>query len=86
MDDGDTSSSSRISPRNKYLLPPPLLLLTKASIGSIQRALLSLENEGAEGFFGEPALELQDFLAHGPDGRGTINILAADRLIQSPKT
>jgi len=60
--------------------------VSKASIGSIQRALLTLENEGAEGFFGEPALELQDFLAHGPDGRGTINILAADRLIQSPKT
>ncbi len=60
--------------------------VSKASVGSIQRALLTLENEGAEGFFGEPALALQDFLTHGADGRGTINILAADRLIQSPKT
>ncbi|MGE0666678.1 MAG: helicase HerA-like domain-containing protein [Sphingomonadales bacterium] len=60
--------------------------VSKASIGSIQRALLTLENEGAEGFFGEPALELRDFITRGPDGRGTINILAADRLIQSPKT
>ncbi len=60
--------------------------VSKASIGSIQRALLTLENEGAEGFFGEPALVLPDFLTQGPDGRGTINILAADRLIQSPRT
>jgi DNA helicase HerA-like ATPase len=60
--------------------------VSKASIGSIQRALLTLENEGAEGFFGEPALELRDLVTHAPDGRGTINILAADKLIQSPKT
>ncbi|MEN3951175.1 helicase HerA-like domain-containing protein [Iodidimonas sp. SYSU 1G8] len=60
--------------------------VSKASVGSIQRALLALENEGAAGFFGEPALDLHDFIGRAPDGRGLINILAADRLIQSPKT
>jgi DNA helicase HerA-like ATPase len=56
------------------------------SIGAIQRRLLTLENEGAEGFFGEPALDLRDFLVRAPDGRGAVNILAADRLVQSPRS
>ena len=59
--------------------------VSSASIGAIQRALLGLEQQGAESFFGEPALNLDDLMQTGPNGCGTINILAADRLIQTPK-
>ncbi len=55
-----------------------------ASVGAIQRRLLVLENQGAAGFFGEPALELADMM-RAPGGRGQVNILAADRLMQSPR-
>ncbi len=55
------------------------------SIGAIQRKLLSLETQGAEKFFGEPALELKDFMQTDLDGRGHINILAADKLMLSPR-
>ncbi|MDE3238791.1 MAG: DUF853 family protein [Paracoccaceae bacterium] len=57
----------------------------QSSIGAIQRALLVLENEGATGFFGEPALDLSDLMRVDPDGRGRVNILAADRLMASPR-
>jgi hypothetical protein len=56
-----------------------------ASIGAIQRQLLTLEAQGADKFFGEPALEISDFLRVDRDGRGVINILAADRLMRSPR-
>ncbi|MEQ1781143.1 MAG: helicase HerA-like domain-containing protein [Hyphomonadaceae bacterium] len=56
-----------------------------ASIGAVQRALLLLEREGAETFFGEPALELTDFMRVGTDGRGLISILDATTLINSPR-
>jgi len=59
--------------------------VTKASIGTIQRALLSLESQGGAMFFGEPALEIDDFIACDDQGRGYINVLAADRLMRSPK-
>lgn len=59
--------------------------ISVASIGAIQRSLLTLEHQGAEHFFGEPALNLEDLMQTGSDGRGVINILAADRLIQTPK-
>jgi DNA helicase HerA-like ATPase len=59
--------------------------VSAASIGAIQRALLTLEQQGAESFFGEPALNLEDLMQIGPGGLGVINILAADRLIQTPK-
>jgi len=59
--------------------------ISGASVGAIQRALLTLENQGAEKFFGEPALNLDDLMPTRQDGRGMINILAADRLMQSPK-
>ena len=55
------------------------------SIGAIQRALLRLEQEGADQFFGEPALELSDLMRTTTDGRGVVNILAADQLILKPK-
>ena len=60
-------------------------LVSAPSIGAIQRALLRLEQEGGEGFFGEPALELADLLRVDPSGRGVINILAAEQLILKPR-
>ena len=60
-------------------------LVSAQSIGAIQRALLRLESEGADQFFGEPALELADLMRTTPDGRGVIGILAAEQLILKPK-
>ena len=59
--------------------------VTKASVGAIQRQLLQLESQGGDKFFGEPALDLHDFIRTDEKGRGYINILAADKLMQSPK-
>jgi DNA helicase HerA-like ATPase len=59
--------------------------ISAASIGAIQRNLLALEQQGADKFFGEPALNLDDFLQTDSSGRGVINILTADKLLQSPK-
>ncbi|MBB5693679.1 helicase HerA-like domain-containing protein [Muricoccus pecuniae] len=59
--------------------------VSKATIGTIQRRLLTLEQQGAEHFFGEPALELTDLMLLTPDGRGSVNILAADKLAASPR-
>ena len=56
-----------------------------ASLSSIQRSLLRLEREGAEQFFGEPALDLLDLMRTATDGRGMVNVLDATRLINSPK-
>ncbi|WP_410001650.1 helicase HerA-like domain-containing protein [Sphingosinicella rhizophila] len=59
--------------------------VTKPSVGAIQRQLLQLESQGGELFFGEPALDINDLLALDDQGRGTINILAADKLMASPR-
>ncbi len=59
--------------------------VTKASVGAILRRLLVLEQQGGEAFFGEPALKLSDMIATDARGRGRINILAAETLMQSPK-
>jgi DNA helicase HerA-like ATPase len=59
--------------------------ISAASTGAIQRGLVALEEQGAVAFFGEPALDLNDLIQTGPGGRGVINILAADKLMQSPK-
>lgn len=56
-----------------------------ASVNAILRRLLVLEREGANRFFGEPALQLSDFMQTTRDGRGVINLLAADQLIRSPR-
>lgn len=61
------------------------LSVSKASVNAILRRLLMLEREGGDQFFGEPALQLQDFMATSRDGRGMINILAADTLIMNPR-
>jgi uncharacterized protein len=59
--------------------------ISPASVGAIQRGLLALEQQGGEKFFGEPALDLQDLMQTDSGGKGVINILAADRLMQSPR-
>ncbi|HEY4164620.1 MAG TPA: helicase HerA-like domain-containing protein [Dongiaceae bacterium] len=59
--------------------------VAKTSIGAIQRQLLVLENQGGGGFFGEPALDLADFMRVERAGYAYINVLAADKLIQSPR-
>lgn len=59
--------------------------VAKASIGAIQRNLLVLEREGADQFFGEPALELSDIMRTTRDGRGIINVLDSTTLINSPR-
>jgi uncharacterized protein len=55
------------------------------SVGAIQRRLLVLEEQGAANFFGEPALDIRDFIKTASDGRGTINILSADKLMKTPR-
>jgi uncharacterized protein len=59
--------------------------VSAASVGAIQRQLLVLENQGGAKFFGEPALEIADFMRTDREGRGYINILAADKLMDNPR-
>ena len=60
-------------------------LISAQSVAAIQRALLKLEQDGADHFFGEPALELADLMRQDMSGRGVINVLAADTLILKPR-
>src|SRR3974390_3151703 len=59
--------------------------ISAASIGAIQRGLLAIQQQGGDKFFGEPALNLDDLIQTDAQGRGVVNILAADKLYQSPK-
>jgi uncharacterized protein len=59
--------------------------VTKASVGAIQRQLLQLRTQGGGHFFGEPALDISEFVRTDDRGRGIVNILAADRLMASPR-
>jgi uncharacterized protein len=59
--------------------------VTKATIGTIQRQLLVLDNQGGTKFFGEPALALADLMKKSSDGRGYVNILVADKLMENPR-
>jgi uncharacterized protein len=59
--------------------------VSKATVGTIQRQLLQLESQGGDKFFGEPALDLADLIKCDDQGRGHVNILAADKLMASPK-
>ncbi|WP_010163055.1 helicase HerA-like domain-containing protein [Sphingomonas sp. PAMC 26617] len=59
--------------------------VSKQSVGTIQRALLQLRSQGGEHFFGEPALDMDDFIGTDDKGRGIVNVLAADKLMASPK-
>jgi DNA helicase HerA-like ATPase len=59
--------------------------ISAASIGAIQRNLLTLEEQGGDKYFGEPALTIEDLMQTGTKGKGMINILTADKLMQSPR-
>jgi DNA helicase HerA-like ATPase len=59
--------------------------VAKASIGAVQRSLLVLEQQNGERFFGEPALEIGELLRTTREGRGIVNVLAADKLMQNPR-
>lgn len=59
--------------------------ISAASVGAIQRALLQLAEQGGDRFFGEPMLQIDDLMQTDTQGRGVVNVLAADRLMQSPR-
>ena len=59
--------------------------VSAASVGAIQRGLLQIESQGADQFFGEPMLDISDFMQTDSSGRGVINILSADKLMNSPR-
>jgi DNA helicase HerA-like ATPase len=59
--------------------------IAPATVGVIQRRLLVLEEQGADRFFGEPALDINDFIRCAPDGRGVINVFAAEKLMNTPR-
>ena len=59
--------------------------VSPATVGAIQRAILALESQGADRFFGEPMLDIFDLIRTNSQGKGIVNILAADKLMQSPK-
>lgn len=75
---------TNISGRSKELVTKYGNIAT-TSVGSIQRRLLVLEEQGADQFFGEPALDIKDFMRVAPDGRGVISVLAADKLMDKPR-
>jgi DNA helicase HerA-like ATPase len=60
--------------------------ISAATIGTIQRSLITIQQQGGDKFFGEPALNLEDMMRTDPQGRGFINILASDKLMMMPKT
>ena len=59
--------------------------ISAASIGAIQRGLMQIEAQGGDQFFGEPMLNIEDFMQTDTDGRGVVNVLAADKLMNSPR-
>ncbi len=85
LDFGDLQAILQWASANAKKLSGQYGNVSKASVGAIQRQLLSFEAQGADRFFGEPALEIDDFLKLDEQGRGMVNVLAADRLMRSPK-
>lgn len=85
LDFGDLTSLLKWAYENSKELSGVYGNVSKQSVGAIQRQLLSFESQGADFFFGEPALEIDDFLQVDDTGRGYINVLAADELMRSPK-
>src|SRR5690606_32096122 len=59
--------------------------VNKTSVGAIQRSLLVLDQQGGSKFFGEPALRISDLMRTTTDGRGVVSVLAADKLMMSPR-
>jgi DNA helicase HerA-like ATPase len=85
LDLGDLQAMLAYCAENADTLSARYGNVTKASVGAIQRQLLQLESQGGDHFFGEPALDIHDMLQVDEKGRGYVNILAADKLMQSPK-
>ncbi|MEE4539693.1 MAG: helicase HerA-like domain-containing protein [Erythrobacter sp.] len=85
LDFGDLTSMLAWAHDNSKELSGRYGNVSKQSVGAIQRQLLSFEAQGADQFFGEPALEIDDFLGTDDSGRGYIHVLAADKLMRSPK-
>ncbi len=86
LDLKDLTSLLNYMAENASELSKEFGLISKASVGSIQRALLVLEQQGAEHFFGEPALKISDIMRVNPNnGYGQISILAADKLMMNPR-
>jgi DNA helicase HerA-like ATPase len=85
LDLGDLQAMLAYCAENADTLSARYGNVTKASVGAIQRQLLQLDSQGGAHFFGEPALDIHDFLKVDEQGRGYINVLAADKLMQSPK-
>jgi uncharacterized protein len=85
LDDKDLRATLQYIGENASAFTTQYGNISSASIGAIQRNLLALEAQGGDRFFAEPALNFDDFLQTDPQGRGVVNILAADRLMQAPK-
>jgi len=85
LDLDDLRSLLRFVAENAKLFSKQYGNVSAASVAAIQRRLLVLDQQGAENFFGEPALELADIMRLDFSGRGVINVLAADKLIQKPR-
>ncbi len=85
LDLADLRSMLASASENAKAISAQYGLISPTSIAAIQRALLKLEQDGAEQFFGEPALDLVDLMRQDMSGRGVINVLAADQLIMKPK-
>ncbi|MGN6383885.1 MAG: helicase HerA-like domain-containing protein [Dyella sp.] len=85
LDLADLRSMLGFASENAKTISARYGLISPQSIAAIQRALLKLEQDGADQFFGEPALDLVDLMRQDMSGRGVINVLAADQLILKPK-
>jgi len=85
LDLADLRSMLGFASENAKTISAQYGLISPQSIAAIQRALLKLEQDGADQFFGEPALDLTDLMRQDMSGRGVINVLAADQLILKPK-
>ncbi len=85
LDMADLRSLLNFATENRKEISASYGLISPASVAAIQRALLRLEQEGGNLFFGEPALDLNDLMRTDLSGRGIVNILAADKLILKPR-
>ena len=85
LDFGDLQALLQWASENASELSGKYGNVARPTVGAIQRQLLSFEAQGADRFFGEPALEIDDFLKVDDQGRGYVNVLAADKLMRSPK-
>jgi DNA helicase HerA-like ATPase len=85
LDMDDLQQTLMVCAQNASELAATYGNISKASVGTIQRQLLSFESQGADKFFGEPAFEINDFIRVDDEGKGAINVLSADKLMQNPK-